>query len=121
MFTRKNALVLVGILLMSCIYLMGQEAWPPPEPAPDCSCGGMITLQCSDDPGIIVTVTDPHGHNPADTAVPCDGLPTPEEYLAEFETPELAAFCAQRNPPLDVDCLQEQAADCCAEIDAANE
>jgi len=40
MFTRKTSHVWIGILVLSCMFLMGQEPyWPPPDPCSSIPCG----------------------------------------------------------------------------------
>ncbi len=39
MFTRKTSLVWIGILTISCMFLMGQESWHPADPCAGIDCG----------------------------------------------------------------------------------
>ena len=46
MFTRKTSYTWIGILALSCMFLIGQESWPGPCDGVDCgengTCGGGI-------------------------------------------------------------------------------
>ena len=64
MFTRKTRLVWIGILILSCMYLTGQQAWFDQRPEAEGIIGpegGTIEVTNPDSPLYGVKVTIPAG------------------------------------------------------------